>query len=75
MVEGTAASFTVTRIGTALTAPLTVSVTVSESGTVISGTAPSSVVILTGQTSATLTIPTVDDTVGEADSGHHRHNH
>ena len=68
VVEGTAASFTVTRIGTALTAPLTVSVTVSESGTVISGTAPSSVVILTGQTSATLTIPTVDDTVGEADS-------
>ncbi len=63
--EGAAATFTVTRAGGALTEPLTVSVSVSETGAVIDGTAAASVMILANDTSAVLRVATVDDDVDE----------
>ena len=65
--EGTEASFTVT-LAEAPGEPLTVAVSVTESGTALSGTPPASVAFAQGETSATLTVPTAGDRVVEADS-------
>ena len=65
VTEGTAATFTVSASPTPHAA-LDVSVTVTESGSYISGTAPTSVTIPTGGT-ATLTVPTDNDTTDETD--------
>ena len=65
--EGENVSFALTRHGDT-TAELAVSVSVTESGTMISGTPPSSVTIPAGQASATLTVATEDDTAAEDDS-------
>ena len=67
VTEGTASSFTVTLDQTAPEA-LTVGVSVVESGSVLSGTPPSSVAFAKGATSATLTVPTAGDSVVEPDS-------
>ena len=67
VTEGTAATFTVT-LGTAAAQALTVSVSVTESGSMVSGTPPVSVSFAEGATSATLSVPTAADSVVEADS-------
>ncbi len=66
VTEGTAASFTVT-LGEAATGAVTVALSVSEAGSVVSGTAPASVTIAVGATTATLTVATDDDSVVEDD--------
>ena len=67
VVEGAPAVFTVA-LGATASEELTVSVGVTESGSTLSGTPPTSVTIGQGDTSATLTVPTAADTVVEADS-------
>ena len=67
VTEGTAAAFTVTRTG-ATDAALTVTVSVTESGSVLEGEAPSSVTIEADSASATLSVATEDDTAAEAAS-------
>ncbi len=67
VIEGMPAEFTVT-LDRAATEPLTVSVSTTESGAALSGTAPGSVTIAQGQTSATLSLPTAADSVVKADS-------
>ena len=67
VTEGTAAAFAVTLNKPALE-PLTVPVSVAESGSTVSGAALTSVIFGQGGTSATLTVPTEADTVVEADS-------
>ncbi len=67
VTEGTAASFTLTRTGV-MTAALTVGVTVSETGSMLSGTAPTSVTFAASSATATLSLPTEADTADEADS-------
>ena len=67
VTEGTAATFTVT-LGPAAAQALTVSVSVTESGSMVSGTPPVSVSFAEGATSATLSVPTAADSVVEADS-------
>ena len=67
VTEGTAASFTVT-LDQAAPEALTVAVSVTESGSVLSGTPPASVAFARGATTATLTVPTAGDSVAEADS-------
>ncbi len=67
VTEGTAASFTLSRSGI-VTAALTVGVTVSEDGDMLSGTAPTSVTFQAGSATATLSLPTEDDATNEADS-------
>ena len=64
VTEGTAATFTVT-LDEAASDAVTVGLSVSETGSVISGTAPASVTIAAGTTGATLTVPTDNDTVVE----------
>jgi len=66
ITEGTNATFTLTA-STAPSSNLTVNVRVTQSGSFISGTAPTSVRISSGRTTATLTVRTVDDSVVEAD--------
>ena len=68
--EGQAAAFTLTRDGlpSFLSATTTVPVRVSEDGDTLSAQSPASVVFGPGVTTATLSLPTRDDTVGEADS-------
>ena len=66
VTEGMTATFTVA----ATTAPasnLMVNVSVTDSGSFISGTAPTTVTILVGSTSATLMVSTVDDGINETD--------
>ena len=66
VTEGTAAAFTLSRTGdTAET--LTVSVSVSESGSMLSGSPASSVTFAAGSATAALNAPTEDDSVAEAD--------
>ena len=65
--EGDAAPFTVT-LDVPAPGALTVSVTVTESGAALSGAQPTEVTFDTGDTAATLTVATLDDTVIEADS-------
>ena len=64
--EGTAADFTLTRSDSA--GALTVTVNVSESGTMISGTAPTTVEFADGDATAMLSVATEDDAVDEPDS-------
>ena len=67
VAEGTAASFTVT-LDQAAPEALTVAVSVTESGSALSGTPPASVAFAKGETRATLSVPTAADSVVEADS-------
>ena len=66
--EGNAAVFRVTRTGGATTEALTVALAVTETGKMISGTAPTSLTIAVNQTSADLSVLTLEDSVDEADS-------
>ena len=65
VTEGTAAAFTLTRTGDDTTNALTVNVTVTENGEVISGSAPPSVTFEMGSSTATLRVATDDDEVDE----------
>ena len=67
VTEGTAAVFEVT-LGAAAPGPLTVALSVAESGSALSGTPPASVSFAQGDASATLSVPTQGDQVVEADS-------
>ena len=64
--EGQAARFTVTRTGHA-TEPLTVTVEVNETGSVIAGTVPVRVSFEANVRTATLVVATEDDTIDEPD--------
>ena len=65
ITEGTAATFKVTLSSGAPASGLTISVTVTESGSYISGPAPETVVIASGATTSMLTVTTADDTTDE----------
>ena len=67
VTEGTAATYTVT-LDQEAAEPLAVAVSVTQSGSVLSGLPPASVSIAKGSTSAALTVPTAGDSVVEADS-------
>ena len=67
VAEGTAATFTITA-SSAPTTAVTVSVSVTEDGDVISGTPPSSVTINANESTATLTVNTVNDQSDESNS-------
>ena len=69
ITEGTAATFTVTLDQVAPAGGLTVSVDVTGSGSYISGSAPATVVIASGATTGTLTVPTDDDNLDEPNGG------
>ena len=67
--EGTAATFTLHRLGgkkDAMDRPLQVRVAVTQEGDYISGTTPVTVDFAAGQSTTTLTVPTTNDTVDEA---------
>ena len=67
--EGTAATFTLHRLGgkkDAMDRPLQVRVAVTQEGDYITGTTPVTVDFVAGQSTATLTVPTTNDTVDEA---------
>ena len=67
--EGTAATFTLHRLGgkkDAMDRPLQVRVAVTQEGDYITGTTPVTVDFAAGQSTATLTVPTNNDTVDEA---------
>ena len=66
VTEGTAAAFTVT-LDESATQEVTLAVTVTQAGSVISGTAPASLTIGVGETSAALSVATEDDAVVETD--------
>ena len=65
--EGSDAVFTLTRSGPVADA-LTVSVAIEESGTMLAGTSPASVVFAGGVAAVELAVPTVDDDTQESDS-------
>ncbi len=67
VTEGAAAAFTLSRTGDA-TAALTVAVSVSEAGSVLSGTPASSVTFAAGNATAALSLATENDDVDEADA-------
>ena len=67
VTEGTAAAFTLTRTGDATDA-LTVAVSVSESGAMASGDAPTEATFAAGASTAALAVATTDDAVVEASS-------
>ena len=67
VVEGTDATFTVEASSVAPTGGLTVNVSVTQSGSFLSGTPPLTVTIPMGMTTATLTVSTVDDGTDELD--------
>ena len=64
VTEGTAASFTIIRAGD-ITAALVVQVSVTDSGSFLDGTAPTSVTIAADAESATLSVATDDDDADE----------
>ena len=66
VTEGSAAAFTLSRTGDAAAA-LTLSVAVSEAGSVLSGTPASTVTFAAGEPEATLSVATDDDGAAEAD--------
>ena len=66
VTEGGAASFTLSRTGDTA-ASLTVSVAVSEAGSVVSGTPASTVTFAAGDAEETLSVATDDDSAAEAD--------
>ena len=65
VVEGTDATWTITA-DAAPSSDLTVNVDVTQIGTYIDGTAPTTVTLSSGDTTATLTVPTADDSVDES---------
>ena len=65
--EAEGASFTVTRTG-ATTAQLTVAVRVTESGSLLAGLPPTTMIFAVGQENVRLPLPTVDDTIVEGAS-------
>ncbi len=65
--EGQPARFVVSRTGPTVAA-LTVALSVNETGSTLSGTAPASLTIPAGAASAALDVPTEDDAVDEPDS-------
>ena len=67
IAEGATATFAVT-LSEAVAAAVTVDVAVAETGAMLAGTQPSSVEIGAGETSAALSVATVQDAVAEADS-------
>ena len=67
VTEGAAAAFRLSRTGDAAAA-LTVAVTVSEAGSVLSGTPASSLTFAAGNATATLSLATENDAVDEADA-------
>ena len=67
VTEGTSASFTLTRTGPAAAA-LEVSVSVSEAGSVLDGTPPSSATFAAGSSSTQLAVATENDATHEADA-------
>ena len=67
VTEGAAATFTVT-LDEAAREALSVAVSVTESGSMLSGAPPVAVAFSRGDTSATLSVPTAADSVVEADS-------
>ena len=67
VTEGTSATFTITA-SSAPTTAITVSVSVTEDGDVISGTPSSTVIINANNTTATLTVNTVNDQTDEPNS-------
>ena len=67
VTEGTDATFTVTASSAAPTGGLTVNVSVTQTGMFIMGTAPPTVEIPMGSTSATLMVATDDDNTAEMD--------
>ncbi len=67
VTEGTAATFTLTRTGSAAAA-LTVRVSVSETGAMASGTLPTEVAFAAGSANATLSVATEDDEAVESAS-------
>ena len=67
VTEGAAATFTVA-LDQAAPVALTVSVSVTESGSALSGAPPDSVAFAKGETSARLAVPTAGDSVVEGDS-------
>ncbi len=66
VAEGQNAEFTLTA-SAAPAASLAVTVRVTQSGTFISGTAPTSATISASRTTATLSVPTAKDSIDEAD--------
>jgi len=64
--EGTSADFTLTRSDP--TGALTANVAVSETGDMVAGTAPATVIFADGAATATLNVATENDTVDEPDS-------
>ena len=66
VAEGASAAFEAT-LSTALAAPLTVPVSVSAEGIELSGAAPTSVTFAAGETTASLSVATVDDAVVSGD--------
>ena len=66
VTEGAAAQFEL-RLDAAALAALTVAVSASETGSVLSGTAPATVAFAVGESSGTISLATDDDTVVEAD--------
>ena len=66
ITEGTAATFTVALDRVAPAGGLTISVGVTESGSYISGLAPTEVFIAAGATTDTLTVSTEDDSLDES---------
>ena len=67
VTEGTAAAFTLRRTGDTAAA-LTVAVSVTEEGAVLSGTPASTVTFAAGSAEVRLSVATVDDSVAEADA-------
>ncbi len=67
VAEGEAAEFEVT-LSEAISQALAVSVSVAETGAMLAGPPPESVMLPTGATSAALSVPTAVDSVVEADS-------
>ena len=65
VTEGTAATFTLTAAPASATT-LTVTIAVTESGNFIAGAAPTTVTITASATTATLMVPTMADSINEA---------
>ena len=68
VTEGSPADFTFTRSGSVLEQPLTVSVTVAESGSRLWGAAPTTVTFAANNASVAVSLPTTDDSVLTASS-------
>ena len=66
VTEGTAAEFTLTASAPAPVGGLTVTVSVSQTGTFIEGPPPTTVTIAAAATTAALTVATTDDNINEA---------